>query len=429
MIDINEKLLEAYDRTGNHSGVSGERLALRLSLLSEIGRTTEGGSCRIGYSHEERAAKDLVRGWMVEAGLAVREDEAGNIIARLPGAHHHLPAILSGSHVDTVPNGGHFDGALGVLVALEVVEAWKDTNFKPKHPFEVIIFSDEEGARFNTGLTGSKAMTGELDMEQQRQAKDVHGVSFEKVISNYGLCAKSFSNAKRDFKDSKAFVEVHIEQGKRLENANLPVGVVSGIAGLGLLKITFTGTAGHAGNTPMNDRFDPLTAAGHFIYELKSLPEKVSSTAVATVGKLQVFPNGINVIAKEVELYVDIRDIYEETLQQLIDLVIAKASESAKTQAVEIQIEKKRLGNAVLTNQGLQDILLKSVEKNGSAPMVLPSGAGHDAMILSHHLPMAMLFVRSQEGISHNPREWSSLNDCVHAVHILKDFIEALQEE
>lgn len=429
MIKLNEKLLESYDRSFDRAGVSGERLALRLSAISEIGRTESGGSCRIGYSREERAAKKLVGTWMAEAGLAVREDEAGNIIGRLVGEEDHLPAILSGSHVDSVPNGGNFDGVLGVLTALEVVEAWKETNYRPKHPFEVIIFSDEEGARFNDGLTGSLAMVGEIDMEQQLCLQDIHGDSFAHVIKDYGLRVDHFLRAKRDFAQCKAFIEVHIEQGKRLEKQYLPVGVVTGIAGLYLLKITFDGIAGHAGNTPMDDRYDPLVAAGQFVYELKSLPQKVSSSAVATVGKLEVSPNGINVIPQKVELYVDVRDIYEETLAQLVELISQKVEAIANEHRVTVQIDKKSLAKPAPICQEMQEKLAKIVEGQGIAPMFLPSGAGHDAMILARHTKIGMLFVRSREGISHNPREWSSLNDCVQAVHVLKEFVELMQEE
>ncbi len=209
---------------------------------------------------------------MKEAGLTVKIDGAGNVFGRLEGQNPSLPAIMSGSHVDSVPNGGHFDGPLGVLGSLEVVEAWKETGYVPERPYEVAIFTDEEGSRFNSGLTGSQAMTGEVMMAEQVKRVDIHGQSFEKVITDCGLTVEGYASAKRRLEDIAMYVEIHIEQGKRLEKASLPVGIVSGIAGPSWLELTFTGQAGHAGNTPMNDRRDPLVAAGAFVSAVPSIP-------------------------------------------------------------------------------------------------------------------------------------------------------------
>jgi allantoate deiminase len=251
------RLLTDYDLSLDHSGIHGERVAKRLAELSQIGLTEQGGSNRLSFSIEERRAKDLVKTWMKEAGLIVTEDGAGNVFGRLEG-NHNSPAVLSGSHVDSVPNGGHFDGPLGVLAALEVADAWRESNYRPDKPFEVVIFTDEEGARFNGGLTGSRAMTGEMNIDEQKKLIDIYGEPFEQVIEKHGLTIEGFINAKRDMSDIAAYVEVHIEQGKRLEKEGLSVGVVTGIAGPSWLNVTFRGEAGHAGNTPMNERKDAL---------------------------------------------------------------------------------------------------------------------------------------------------------------------------
>lgn len=423
---LENRLKAEFDQGLNHSGVNGIRLASRLQALSEIGQSEGGGSHRIGFSEEERQAKNLVKQWMTDAGLDIREDEAGNIFGRLSAKDETLPAVLCGSHVDTVPNGGHFDGVLGVLSALEVVEAWKENHHMPNRPYEVVIFTDEEGSRFNGGFTGSQAVVGEIDIEKQKLKKDINGVPFEQVIENDGLSINHFLNAKRDFNEINMFVEVHIEQGKRLEKADVPVGIVTGIAGPCWMKFTFRGKAGHAGNTPMNDRRDAMAAAGEFAYRVKSLPAQVSSTAVATVGKLQVHPNGVNVIPEKVELYVDMRDIHEHTRDELVKLVMSAADETAANNDVGLEWEETLRTPPVPINEVFQGKLAASVEKHGISPVLLPSGAGHDAMIVGRHLPVGMLFVRSKDGISHNPEEWSSLNDCVQGVHVLKHFLETV---
>lgn len=425
--DLEKELLKDYDRTLDKNGVSGHRLAQRLGALSKIGLTELNGANRPGYSFEERKAKDLVKGWMEEVGLTVREDEAGNLFGRLAGKNDSLPVILSGSHVDSVPNGGHFDGTLGVLAALEVVEAWKETGYQPEKPYEVVVFSDEEGARFNSGLHGSKGMMGTEVLEEKLKLVDSEGLSFSEVFEQVGLKAEDYLKAKRDPNEIEVFAEVHIEQGKRLEKANLPCGIVTGIAGSCRIEFTFTGKAGHAGNTPMNDRKDALLAASEFVLEVNKLPKQYSDSAVATVGKLDVEPNGVNVIAGKVTLYVDTRDIYKDTRDRLADRIIELSQEIGNKHGIKVDYVEKTRVTPVQISDELQGLIAESLQDNGIDVLKIPSGAGHDAMILGEKIPVAMIFVRSKDGISHNPAEWSDLNDCVQGVHVLKTFIEKLQ--
>ncbi|OLO28969.1 allantoate amidohydrolase [Alkalihalophilus pseudofirmus] len=423
---FHKKLISDYDYSLSHSGINGERIAERLTELSKIGLTEQGGSRRISFSPEERQAKELVKRWMKEAGLVIREDGAGNVFGLFKGKQQK-PSVLSGSHVDSVPNGGHFDGPLGVLAALEVAQAWKETNYQPDCPFEVVIFTDEEGARFNGGLTGSRAVTGEIEIEQQKQLRDFDGKPFEEVISEDGLTLEGFTQASRDLSEISAFVEVHIEQGKRLEREGLSVGVVTGIAGPSWLNVTFVGEAGHAGNTPMNDRKDALVAASELIGKVEKLPTQVSSSAVATIGKIEALPNGVNVIPGEVRLTVDIRDIHEDTKNSLVDLIVKEAEEIAAAHQITVNITETLNVKPVVVSEEMQEKAAKAIENTlGVQPYYLPSGAGHDAMVLGRYVPMAMLFTQSKDGISHNPKEWSSLNDCVKTVHVLKNFIEQL---
>lgn len=419
-----EDLMKAYDHKLSHSGVDGERMARRLHELSLIAFTEIGGVERPGFSDGEKAAKALVKKWMEQAGLSVTEDGAGNVIGRLEGKSSDAKAIASGSHVDSVPNGGNFDGPLGVLSALEVAEAWKDTGFTPEKPYEVIIFSDEEGARFKSGLSGSRAMIGDFTDEEFAKLRDFNGETFEQVLTHYGSSLARFKEAKRDIGELELFVEIHIEQGKKLEKADQPVGIVSGIAGPSWVEMTFTGQAGHAGNTPMIGRRDPLVAAAQFASRVPDFPAQVSDTAVATIGKFDVSPNGINVIPEQVVLHVDIRDIYEDTRDALVERISLEAKTVAEQRGVEVAIKQNTRIQPVPINEQLQAELAASLSKFGIKPIYLASGAAHDTMVLGRHIPAAMLFVRSKDGISHHPKEWSSLNDCVMGVHVLKDFIE-----
>lgn len=424
---LEEKLLASYDDTLSKDGVSGKRIAERLHTLAQIGLTEDNGSRRPGFSLLEREAKDQVVKWMKEAGLSVREDGAGNLFGRLEGKQADAAAVLSGSHVDTVPNGGHFDGTVGVLSALEVAEAWKETGYIPDKPFEVVCFSDEEGSRFNGGLTGSEAMVGDTDMDFMVQRDDYDGRLFEDVIADVGLTVKGYADTKRALEEIDSYVEVHIEQGKRLEKEGLPCGIVTGIAGPHWLKVTFTGLAGHAGNTPMNDRQDAMVAASEFILNVKDIPPKVNDTAVATVGNVTVKPNGTNVIPGEVVLQVDIRDIDFDSRQQVIDQIIALGKEIEKNTGISFAYEHVHDVPPVPVAKEQQDLLEEAMKEQGLTPYFLPSGAGHDAMIVGQYVPSAMLFVQSKDGISHNPLEWSELNDIVQTVHVLKQYIEKIQ--
>lgn len=425
---LKEKLLQSYDAKYDIDGIKGERVAQRLHAISEIGLSPANGSNRSGYSKEELAAKQLVIGWMKEAGLEVRQDEAGNVFGRLEGKQNDLPVIMSGSHVDSVPEGGHFDGPLGVIAALEVVEAWKESGYQPIKPYEIVVFSDEEGSRFMSSLQGSKAMMGLEKLEDKLALTDGTGATFTEVLAEVGLDAQKYLQAQRDPQEIDTYVEVHIEQGKRLEKLNLPCGIVTGIAGSCRIEITFHGKAGHAGNTPMDDRQDALLAASDFVVAINKLPHQYSDSAVATVGKLNVEPNGVNVIAGKVNLFVDTRDIYKDKRDQLVDHILKLSSEIAEKHHVTVEHNEKSRATPLPIRADLQEKLSQAIEKCGIEPFYLPSGAGHDALIVGSKLPSAMIFVQSKDGVSHNPAEWSELSDCVQSIRVLKTFIEELQE-
>lgn len=422
-------LLSDYDGALDLDGFRGSRLAERLAAIAQIGLTAENGSARFGYSREESQAKELVCQWMRALGLIVRSDEAGNCFGRLAGRSDGLPIVLCGSHIDTVPNGGHFDGVLGVLLALEVAEMWKATGFAPERPYEIAIFSEEEGSRFNMGLVGSSAVLGALSVEELAGTKDHEGRSFAAVVEEVGLSLADFPKARRDLAEIAAFVEVHIEQGPVLEQRGLPVGIVSGICGLTGLEMTVTGIAGHAGTTPMALRRDALVAASRMVAAISGLPREVSGTAVATIGQMSVFPNGANVIPGKVRFSLDIRDVEAPALERLVAKIVAKASEIAAAEKVELSWKKTFHLPPTPADKGLRAKQASAMRDLNLAAFELPSGAGHDAMLLGAHVPMAMFFVRSRDGISHNPREFSSLNDCAAAARALSRFLAKLTSD
>lgn len=427
--NLEQMLLADYDQKWSKNGISGERMANRLGVLSKIGLTSVNGVSRVGFSPLEQLAKEQVKDWMKAAGMTVTQDGAGNVVGRISGLHNDVASIASGSHVDSVPEGGHFDGPLGVIAAIEVVEAWKEQGVTPLKPYEVYIFTDEEGTRFSGGLTGSRAMTGVLDMKAQVKLKDTEGFTFEEVLATTGKTIEGFSEAKRSELGIERFIEIHIEQGKKLEKENLPVGIVNGIAGPSWTEIIYEGKAGHAGNTPMNDRQDALTAASELILYIEKASSMVSATGVATVGKLQVEPNGANVIPGKVSLITDIRDINEQTRDQIVSNVCDKAQEIAEFRKLKVTITEKMRTAPVPIGEKMTAILNSVFDEMNIDKQYLVSGAGHDAMMLGAQIPVAMIFARSKDGVSHNPAEWTTLTDCTISAHVLKQAIEKCMEQ
>ena len=421
---LENRLLNTYKQTLSTQGVNGSRLAKRLGELSEIGQLPSGGVSRYGYGEKEQAAHDLAKLWLEEAGAEVEIDAAGNTIGHIKG-QSSAKTFASGSHLDTVPNGGNFDGTAGVLIAIEVAQAWKAMDYTPPFNYDIIIFREEEGSQFNMGVLGSSAFMGLLKKAAFSDLKATNtGLSFSSTLEHNHLSVASFFDAKKH-RNYELYIEAHIEQGKVLENAEQAVGVVSGIAGLADLNFTFTGISDHAGNTPMDDRFDPLVTAGRFVYELSLLPETISDSAVATVGKMNVYPNGANVIAEKVDVTVDVRDVDLKDRQALEHKIIDCATTLAKENKISVDYTKTTDVQPVTMDEELQTDLKQIIkEVTQKETLTLPSGAGHDAMNLAKESPVAMVFIKSHKGISHHPAEWSDLSDIVTGVHVVKQFLE-----
>jgi allantoate deiminase len=386
-----------------------------LEALSRIGRTASGGVTRLGLTPENAAAKELVAGWMGEAGLAVRYDAAANLIGRLGGDG---PAIVLASHLDSVIEGGRFDGPMGVIIALEVARLLADKKGELAHPVEVIAFSDEEGTRFGTGFFGSRAMLGTLPpgvLDRQ----DRNGVTVAQAMEELGYPPHKIGGAARHPAEMAAYLEAHVEQGAVLDQLGYPVGVVTGIAGPAHLQATLQGRADHAGATPMSLRKDPLVAAAQVILAAEKLAQEVSPTAVATVGKVWVAPGAVNVIPELAGFSLDIRDVEKATRDGLIESILAVLQEVCAARQIEWAVEEHLRVDPVPLSSRVQDSLARACREAGVPVHKMPSGAGHDAMVFAPLVETGMLFVRSRGGVSHSPAEQTDEADIAVAAEVL----------
>jgi allantoate deiminase len=398
--------------------IDADRLWRRISDLGEIGRQEEGGVTRLSFTDEERAAKDQVASYMEEAGLSVSEDAAGNLFGRREGKDPDSPAVLIGSHVDSVYNGGNFDGPLGVLAGVEVLQTMEERGVETEHPIEVVAFTDEEGARFSFGMIGSRVLAGRLTLQDLTEHEDGDGVSVAEAMRAYGLDPGRIGEAARPKGSVKAYVELHIEQGRVLENEDLPAGIVTGIAGPVWLRFSLDGETGHAGATPMGLRRDALAAAAE-IMALIEAEASETGTTVGTVGQLSLEPGGINIIPGRTEFSLDLRDIDEGVRGRVEGRILEGAEEICRRRGVEREIETlQRLAPAPCSVL-VRDAVAGACERLGIRVHELPSGAGHDGMQLTDLCPMGMIFIRSKDGVSHSPEEWSTRGDCAAGSNVL----------
>ena len=397
--------------------IDGDRLWGRLFELGELGKQQGGGVTRLSFTPEERLAKECVTSYMREAGLSVREDAVGNLSGRREGRNPEAPAILVGSHIDSVHNSGNFDGPLGVLAGIEALYTMNERGEETDHPIEVVAFTDEEGARFGFGMIGSRALAGHLSSEDlEREDKD--GVSIAEALRQNGLDPGKIGEAARPEGSVRAYVELHIEQGQVLEDADLPVGVVSGIAGPVWLRFIVKGEAGHAGTTPMNLRRDALAAAAALIGVIEEEASQ-TGTAVGTVGQLELEPGSINIIPGYVSFSLDLRDIDELVRDEVEGRIQREAYRICEERGVKLQVETLQRLVPVSCSDVVRSAARESCEELGLKPFEFGSGAGHDGMQLAGLCPIGMIFVRSKEGLSHNPDEYSTKEDCVAGTNVL----------
>ncbi len=388
--------------------IDADRLLEDLGTLATIGADAQGGVTRIAYSQADREGREWVRAQFSALGLSVSTDHAGNDTWVYPGAGSTLAPLALGSHTDTVPNGGRYDGALGVLAALAIVRALHQQNRYLRHPVEVINFAAEE-ATMSGATFGSRAMAGTLGPDViQHRAWDSRTVA--EHLQNAGLDPSRVTAARRTANPA-AFLELHIEQGRRLETQQKPIGIVEGIVGIRRYEVTVNGYANHAGTTLMEDRQDALVTAAPYILQVKAIAERHG--IVGTVGKMDILPGSPNVIPGQVIVNLEIRGL-EESVLDLAEHQLAE--EAQKLQAAFVQTSYKP---PVESDPLLVQALVAACEDNGYAYTRMASGAGHDAMCMADITPQAMLFVPSCHGVSHSPDEYTSPADCVAGAQVL----------
>ena len=401
--------------------INAARLNQTLDKLGKFGETSEGMD-RLAFSPADVESRDYTMELMREAGLEVRIDAGGNIIGRKSGSDDSLPAIATGSHTDTVPLGGKYDGALGVMGAIEVVRTLADYGHVTRHPIEVIVFTNEEGTRFHRWLIGSRAMAGMLEPDDLA-AVDAEGVTLAQRMGDIGGNLYRVGEAARKPGDLAAYFELHIEQGPYLYRSGIPIGVVTGITGRGVFELDINGMSNHAGTTPMGERRDALVAASKLVVQVQRMAAEDEIVRVATAGALDVLPNAVNVVPGRATLGVEIRDLDMAALEAAERELVRMARQSEQQDGVRVSINRHRFTDAVPITPNMQGWVGEAAERAGFAWQRVPSGAGHDAQAIATIAPMAMVFVPSVGGISHAIEEYSSPEDCANGTQVLLELL------
>ena len=398
--------------------VDEARLWRRIESLARFGATPAGGVTRLALSEEDRAAANEVGRWLEPLGFEHRLDSAGNHFWRYSNGSRE-PSVLLGSHLDSVPNGGRFDGAAGVVVAAEVAQVLVESGQELRRPIEVVSFANEEGVRFPGGLMGSQAVTGRFDDEALLDVADREGVSLRQALTASGVANPSLLAARRDPETVHAYYELHIEQGGVLEQADVAVGLVSGITGLFQARIELTGRSGHAGATPMAGRRDPMAGAAQVVRRVEEIARSASGTVRGTVGWLQARPGADNVIPDSVTFSVDLRSVDADVLEGAVKTFFTAVDAISNERALGWRVLAQQHTQPVMLDEGLRAGLDRAALTSGQDLLTLPSGGGHDAMIMQGAWPTAMVFVRSQDGLSHCPEEYSSPADLAAGAQVM----------
>lgn len=396
------------------------RLQADLLQLAELGATSDGGVTRLAYTPLEREAHQLLARRMRDAGLEVRVDPFGNTIGIRPGRQPDAPAIACGSHLDSVPNGGRFDGTVGVLSALEVVRLLREQSVETAHPLWLVIFAAEEGARFGAPCLGSKAVTGVLTPDDLVRLRDAQGIALSEAMRSVGCQPEALGRERWSARDVAAFLEVHIEQARVLETEGRPIGLVDGIAGNTRLRLVVAGRADHSGATPMHLRRDALAAAAEIIMGVEALardPRRRST--VATVGRIEIEPNNLTTVPGRATISVDVRDIDSDRQRAAAREVVQLAYRVGERRGVQIRAELITDSSPTVLPIWLRQHVAAVCQELGIDFRVMNSGAGHDAAVVARVVPAAMIFIPSRDGASHSPQEWSSLADIGRGVEVL----------
>ena len=394
--------------------INGDRLLSRIEELASIGAIDGGGSCRLALTDEDRAGRDLVVTWMRDLDLDISIDSIGNVVAVRPGKTDG-PPTMTGSHIDTVRTGGRYDGNLGVLAGLEIIESLSENKIETQHPVAVAFFTDEEGSRFAPDMLGSLVYVGGMTLEEALDIKGVDGAKVGDELDRIGYRGTSPCPGP----SPRAFVELHIEQGPVLEVEGVTIGAVTGVQGISWTELTVTGESNHAGTTPMALRRESGFAAAAISTYVRDLSLEMGGSQVATVGRLELHPNLVNVVAGSAVLTVDLRNTVEayllESENKLADFLLELASNEG------LEIEKRQLARfePVEFNQEVVDTVENIASRLGHSVMKLPSGAGHDAQMMARVCPTGMVFVPSHKGITHNPQEHTDSDDLIAGCNVL----------
>ena len=393
--------------------VNGERLNASLATLSGFGRNPEGGVTRLAYSDADRQAREWVLGVMREVGLRTEIDAAGNIIGRRPGMDTARKPILFGSHIDSVPEGGNYDGDVGSMGALEVMRVLEEHHVTTRHPFELVIFQNEEG-----GVAGSRAMIGELQ-DKDLALTSRSGKTIREGIAFIGGDPRRIAMARRNPGDIAAYLELHIEQGGILDETKTDIGIVEGIVGLFWWDVTIEGVANHAGTTPMNRRHDAMLAAAKFTIMVNRVVTSKPGRQVGTVGRIAALPGAPNVIPGKVVLSLELRDLDEAKVHALFDEISAEAKQIGMENGTTFSFKPTNVNHPAPTDLRMRAAIEKSARELGLTTRTMPSGAGHDAQEMARIGPAGMIFVPSVKGISHAPTEFSRPADIENGANVL----------
>ncbi len=404
--------------------VNEQRIMERILALGEHGKNPEGGVSRVAYSEADVAGREYMMQLMKEAGLEVSIDAAGNIIGSRPGKQADLKPIMFGSHIDSVPFGGNYDGDVGSIGALEVLEVLKENNIETNHPLEMIIFADEEG-----GLVGSRALIGALN-ETALSVMSHSGKTIREGIDFIGGDVSKLASVERQKGDIAAFLELHIEQGAILYDEGIDIGVVQGIVGIEWWDITVEGTANHAGTTPMNKRQDAMLAAAKLTILINEVVTGVEGTQVGTVGKMNAEPGAPNVIPGKVSMSLEIRDLSYDKIWDLFRRI--ENQSKAITEETGTTITFNLLDVSAIpapTDTRIRDIIAQVAGELGFSHKRMPSGAGHDAQDIAKIAPTGMIFVPSVDGISHSPKEFTKSKDMANGASVLLHTLLKIDKE
>ena len=401
--------------------VNGDRIQQHITALSKYGANPEGGVSRVAFSDADIAGRKYVNGLMLEAGLNIRTDAAGNMIGRREGSDSKLPAIMIGSHTDSVPGGGNYDGDVGVIGAIEVAQTLQERGVRLKHPLEVVVFADEEG-----GTVGSFAMIGQLQ-PAALELMTHSGKTIRDGIRAIGGDPDNLRKAQRLPVELKAYIELHIEQGAILDESDIDIGVVEGIVGIRWWDVTIEGMANHAGTTPMDRRRDALLSASEFALAVNRVATSMPGRQVATVGRIRAEPGAPNVIPGKVVLSLEIRDLDAAKMTTVYDAIHAEADKIAQARQTPFTFTQLKVSSEPApTDPRLQRIIAKAASSLTLTSKVMPSGAGHDAQEISHITPTGMIFVPSVGGISHAPKEFTTQQDMANGANVLLQTVLAI---